>query len=215
MAASISEQMRVRYQRLVSQFRAGVLSESQYQRALQALRWQDQSGTWWSIRPSDGAFLRYDGHAWVPMDPRSPPSAPPPQKSEKAAVGRPQSPLRALVPFAGLIVSSSCGLLWGLYTMLRLGQGEPADLLTPLLAIGLTFALWIFQRPLGILMAPVSSALRPLPRPLLIGAAMALPVLTGLFCASLTSYGYGAMRWTVVISMLGAYVLTYRPKEGT
>ena len=221
MAVSNFAQMRARYQKLTEQFRAGALSRAQYVSALQALRWQDESGSWWSLRPSDGAFLRYNGVAWVeavpPLEPNADaPSAELPGGTEQE--GSPagtKSPLRALVPFAGLIVASSCSVLWGLYTLLRLGQGEPADLLTPVLVMGLTLALWVFQRPLGALIRPVTMLLRPLPRPLLVGAALAFPVLTGLVCSSLTTYGYGAMRWTAVVSMLGAYVLTYRPKEGT
>ena len=122
----------------------------------------------------------------------------------------PQGPssLQKIIPFLGIIASVICGGLWALYTTLRIGQNEPVDCLTPIIMVMFPAGLWIFSQQLDRILDPLFVIRDTLPRPLLVGAAFALPLVLGVICGSITRAGYGAMRWTVVISILGAYVLT-------
>ncbi len=162
------------------------------------LRFQDGSGVWWTIDAENGAFLRFDGQRWVRAEP--PRAAPTARKRGSR-----------LIPFVGLIASTSCGLLWTMYTMLRLGQGESADYLTPFIMAGIPITLWMVSGPIDRILAPFQAMRQRLPRPLLLGAALALPIVLGLACTAFDSSGYGGMRWTALLSIVGAHVLTRQP----
>jgi hypothetical protein len=114
-----------------------------------------------------------------------------------------------------LILSTSCGVVWTLYTFLRIGQGEQADCLTPFILGGLPIALWFFRKPIDAFLRPFEPVRSNLPRPMLMGIAFAIPVVLGVLFSSVTSYGYGAMRLSAIISILAAYVLTRRPEMQT
>jgi len=132
----------------------------------------------------------------APANPDQPPQEPQPSAMQK------------ILPFLGIILSVTCGGLWALYTTLRIGQSEPVDCLTPIFMVMLPGSLWIFSKQIDRLLDPVFEIRDRFPRPILVGAALALPVMLGLVCASIRTAGYGAMRWTAVISILGAYLLT-------
>jgi len=211
-------QLRQQYHQLVAQRNAGRLSPQQFNQMVAQLRAQDHTGAWWTIHPQTGGFLRYDGRQWVSATPPggAPPARPPTavRAATPVPAARP-SRWRALIPFGGLILSISCGVLWMLYTTLRVGQNEPVDLLTPLIMIALPLGMWFFRKPIDQLMRPFEPLRNGIPRPMRIGAAFALPIVIGLVCSSTSSYGYGAMRWTVLISMVGAYILTYKTEAAT
>jgi hypothetical protein len=221
------DDLKRRYKDLRSQYDDGKLSPDHFLAEVQQLRTQDASGTWWAVNSKDGSFLRYDGSDWIPAKPlKAPKVAAGPKKpfklpAPKVAAGPkkpfklPQLPsnLRPLLPFAGLILSTSCGVLWTLYTFIRVGQGEQADCMTPFILGGLPIALWIFRKPIGVLLRPLEPIRRTIPRPVLLGAAFAVPVVLGVLFSSLTSYGYGAMRLSAIISILAAYVLSRKPER--
>jgi hypothetical protein len=206
------EDLKKRYKQLRSQYDRGEITPDQFLAEVQQLRTQDSTGTWWTINSQDGSFLRYDGSQWVPA---KPPKIPRERASSKSSFKLPDLPssLRPLLPFAGLILSTSCGVLWTLYTFLRVGQGEAADCMTPFILGGLPIALWIFRKPIGVLLRPLEPIRSTIPRPVLLGAAFAVPVVLGVLLSSLTYSGYGAMRLSAIISILAAYVLTRKPEK--
>ena len=204
------EDLKKRYKQLRSQYDRGEITPDQFLAEVQQLRTQDSTGTWWTINSQDGSFVRYDGSQWVPA---KPPKIPRERASSKSSFKLPelQSNLRPLLPFAGLILSTSCGVLWTLYTLLRVGQGEAADCITPFILGGLPISLWIFRKPIVVLLRPLEPIRSTIPRPVLLGAAFAVPVVLGVLLSSLTYSGYGAMRLSAIISILVAYVLTRKP----
>ena len=53
------------YRSLKHKSKLGILSEDQFLQEVNALRLQDHRGTWWQVRHGDGAWLKWDGSAWV------------------------------------------------------------------------------------------------------------------------------------------------------
>jgi len=92
--------------------------------------------------------------------------------------------------------------------MLRIGENEPVDLLTPFIMVVLPLVFWFFSKSIDRTMDSFYARRDQLPRPLLIGAALALPFVLAVFLSSFSSAGYGAMRWTAFLSISGAYLLT-------
>jgi hypothetical protein len=206
------DDLKKKYKQLRSQYDDGKLSPDHFLAEVRQLRTQDSSGTWWAVNPKDGSFLRYDGSNWVLAKPlKAPRASTPPELPFK--LPELSSSLRPLLPFAGLILSTSCGVLWTLYTFIRVGQGEPADCMTPFILGGLPIALWVFRKPIGVYLRPLEPIRRTIPRPVLLGAAFAVPVVLGVLLSTITSYGYGAMRLSAFISILVAYVLSRRPER--
>lgn len=205
------EELSQRYQQLRSQFDTGNISNDQFTAEVQKLRTQDPTGTWWAINPEDGSFLRYDGSQWISPEGTASRAGSASAKSGSSSP-RLREILRPLMPIAGLVLSTSCGVIWSLYSMLRMGQGEKADFMTPFILGGLPIALWVFRKPIGVFLQPLQPILGPIPRPILLGAAFMVPIVLGVVLGSLTSSGYGAMRFSAIISILGAYVLTRRPQ---
>lgn len=56
------------YRRLNDLARAGAISPGEFQEKVNALRFQDAAGAWWQLR-YDGAWLRWEGAAWVEAKP--------------------------------------------------------------------------------------------------------------------------------------------------
>ncbi|MBN1264132.1 MAG: hypothetical protein JXA25_01470 [Anaerolineales bacterium] len=121
---------------------------------------------------------------------------------------REPSTVQKIMPFLGIILSAACGGLWSLYTMLRIGESEPVDCLTPIVMVMFPVGLWIFSKQIDQLLDPVFAVRDKYPRPIMIGAALALPLMLGIVCSSVRTAGYGAMRWTAILSIIGAYLLT-------
>lgn len=61
----IPEELEERYRQLRAQLGAGAIGPQAFTAAVAALRFQDQDGTWWQVRETDGAWLRWDGQGWV------------------------------------------------------------------------------------------------------------------------------------------------------
>ena len=49
-----------------SQLDAGQITLEDYNKKIAELRYQDNTGTWWTINPADGSWLKWTGSAWVP-----------------------------------------------------------------------------------------------------------------------------------------------------
>ncbi len=77
----VFQQAQNRYQQLVQQYRSGQLSQDAFTNAVNQLRVQTPDGTWWQIRGSDGAWLRWNGTSWAEGQPpvhSQPINVPPP-----------------------------------------------------------------------------------------------------------------------------------------
>jgi len=195
------------YQRLRSRYEAGQLSQQAFYAEIQKMQTQDEEGVWWAVEPGSGSLMRYQGNNWVPVQTAADfgessgvPAQPSPQQ--------PSSRRQKVMPFIGLILSASCGGIWALYTTLRVGQGEPVDCMTPIIMVLLPLGLWLLSKPIDQVLGPVFAVRDNFPKPILIGAAFALPFVLGVICSSFSTAGYGAMRWTAILSILGAYLLT-------
>ena len=56
------------YQTLKERLETGSLTAEAFQEAVNALRLQDSGGSWWQLR-YDGAWLKWEGTAWVEAAP--------------------------------------------------------------------------------------------------------------------------------------------------
>jgi hypothetical protein len=53
------------YLRLQKGLTAGIIDQETYSREVQALRFQDRSGSWWQVQETDGSWLTWVGDEWV------------------------------------------------------------------------------------------------------------------------------------------------------
>jgi len=92
------------YLTIKSQLDSGQILPDEFNRRVSELRYQDNTGTWWAISPTDGSWLRWNGTVWEPasvstmpshdeQEPVEPPldTTPPAQgeESHKTTVSRP------------------------------------------------------------------------------------------------------------------------------
>ena len=57
------------YRSLKHKSKLGILNEDHFLQEVNALHLQDHSGAWWQVRHEDGAWLKWDGTAWVEATP--------------------------------------------------------------------------------------------------------------------------------------------------
>ena len=62
------------YRTIKSQFEAGRILLDEFNRRVSELRYQDNTGTWWAISPTDGSWLRWNGTVWEPASVAKTPS---------------------------------------------------------------------------------------------------------------------------------------------
>jgi hypothetical protein len=80
---------------------------------------------------------------------------------------------------------------------------------------GLPITLWVARKGIGRLLRPLEPYRSQIPRPLQFGIAFAIPIVLGLFLSTVRSSGYGAMRWTALLSIISAFILTRKPEVAT
>jgi hypothetical protein len=73
-----------------SQLDEGRISLDEYNRKVAELKYQDNSGTWRAINPTNGGWLTWDGSAWVPAAVQG--VSPAPQATVQPAVQLPDRP---------------------------------------------------------------------------------------------------------------------------
>lgn len=73
-----------------SQLDEGRISLDEYNRKVAELKYQDNSGTWRAIDPTNGGWLTWDGSAWVPAAVQG--VSPAPQATVQPAVQLPDRP---------------------------------------------------------------------------------------------------------------------------
>jgi hypothetical protein len=211
------------YQQLRAQLERQTLSYAQFVQAVRQLQAQDAEGRWWMIDPQTGHTLTYTANGWVEATPRTgQPAAQARQASSVTPARSAQDTAPSQKPngLAGCLASPSITIilslfaagLWFAYSSLS-PSSEGMDLMTPLIIAGVPILLRVFQKPLDRLLRPLYRALNVLPRPLLVGAAFAVPlVVGGIFNRSYGS-GYQIIRRSTIVSVLFSYVLTRRPRR--
>jgi hypothetical protein len=200
------EWLQQRYRYLRQQYRAGRLTEAQFDQQVEALRVQDAGGAWWAVDPHSGTLLTHDGARWVPAPAPGGRVSPGPAR-RGARSGRPRR--AALLAFGMPLLMAAIWFVWGaLHPVLEQG----IDCLTPLLMAGLPIGLLLFQRQLDPYLLPLQPFLKRFPRPLRGGMVFALPVVLGLLFSSTASAGFGALRLTLIASILGAHLLLHEPE---
>lgn len=204
MSAHTLEQLGQQYQYLRRQYQAGQLSQQRFFEQVDDLKTRDEAGSWWAIDAESGAYLYHDGTDWVPM------SAPPSPPARAAQRRRPAglSKLAAFLAVGMPLVTATVWFVWGALHPVN----EGIDCLTPLIIAGVPICLLAFQKPLDRFLLPLQPSLTQIPKPLRLGAAIALPVVLGFVLSSIFASGFGAIRLTLLISMLGAQVLLRKPE---
>jgi hypothetical protein len=202
------DQLEEQYRELKVRFQKGEINQERFTDAVHQLRLQDSEGSWWTIQPETGRFLKFEEGAWISANPtslkRSPGSsvrsAPPKKKTSKSG-GCLTSTLAV-----GLMSFGSAGV-WLIYSNIRAGR-EVWDLVTPLIMGGVPFLLRLYQQKIDDALKPLYQVTTQFPFAMRTGAAFALPVVLGLVTSTMNSYGYGALRLTTLVSILGSYILT-------
>lgn len=219
------------YVQLRAQLERRSISYQQFVDSVRQLQAQDAAGKWWMIDPETGRYLTHTGTSWV----EATPTAGQPQEQAPATLsaavtrptsGAPQTPTQMPTqsqapekrqggclasPMLTGLLSFGTAFVWFAYSSLSPSH-ESTDILTPLLIAGTPLALRLLQKPLDKVLGPIYKVLNALPRPLLIGAALAVPlVVGGIFTQSYGS-GYQALRRSTITSVLFGYILTRRPE---
>lgn len=209
MKAKQFQQLENQYQALKKRHQSGEISQEEFISGVHQLRIQDSQGTWWTIQPETGSFLKYLNGSWVPGTPPSgqksispPPRGKPTKKGGKFLT----SPLAV-----GLMSFGSAGL-WLIYSNIR-ASDEVWDIITPLIMGGVPFLLRLYQDKIDQALSKVYQVTTRFPFAMRTGAAFALPVVIGLYTSTSNRAGYGALRLTTLVSILGAYILTRKVGE--
>jgi hypothetical protein len=220
MNGNIFEELRQRYLNLRGQYESGQLSQEQFAADVGKLQVRDEAGTWWTIDARNGDYLRYDGSAWVtgtPPTTRAAVQTPITEtlKGSPSAVGKGswlKSPeFTRFASIVAIVMPLVTALFWFIYSSL-LPSSEGWDCLTPLILAIVPIALQVFQTPIDQLLLPVQPFRQRFSRPMLLGAAFATPIVLGLIVASVSKYGYGAVRFTLVTGMLITHALVRTPE---
>lgn len=68
------EEAGARFAQAEAQWRAGQMTQEQFQSLLGQLQVQDAAGSWWQIDPSTRQWMKWNGSAWVAASTASPPA---------------------------------------------------------------------------------------------------------------------------------------------
>jgi len=222
------QQLYEQYGRLRAQLQGQQLTYDQFVAAVRQLQAQDAAGNWWTIDPQTGQYLTYTAGGWVAATPSS--SQPQQSARQSSAQSTPQAvqasnqarqaaqPQQAATgkpgclasPIVTLLLSVGTALVWFAYSSLS-PSSEGTDLLTPLLIAGMPLAIRLLRKPLDKLLTPVYKILSALPRPLLVGAAFAVPVVIAVLFTRANG-GYQGIRRSAFISVIFGHILTRRPE---
>lgn len=201
------ENLQKQYQSLRAQLQSGALSEEQFIDGVQKLNTRDSAGDIWAIDAQSGKFIIYTEDGWVYKNP--PPVTHQEGTVTDTLIKNPGCRKTLGVLALGLPIVSA--FAWFAYSSLAPGS-EGWDCITPLIIGGLPFLLMIFQRPLDVLLRPFQGIRRMTPKLVLRGAALALPFVLGIICSQTAGTEYRGLRLTLVVSMLGAYLLLRDPE---
>ncbi len=219
-------QLYEQYVELGAQLQRGQITHEQFVARAHQLQAQDPAGQWWTIDPQTGRYLTYTANGWVEGTPAAQPVVAPsipayaspirptPATSQREAV--PAQPKRSGLsgclssPLITIAISLGAAGLWYAYSSLS-PSSEGNDTRTPLIIALTPILLQLLRRPLDWLLGPLYRILNLLPRPLLIGAAFAVPLVVGGIFTDAGGYGYTGLQRSVVTSVVLSYVLSRRP----
>ncbi|MGE5139449.1 MAG: tetratricopeptide repeat protein, partial [Rudaea sp.] len=68
--------MESRFYELKGKLAVGLITEEEFKREMEKLRFQDRRGRWWMIGAQSGKWYSYDGTRWLPGQPPEPDEAP-------------------------------------------------------------------------------------------------------------------------------------------
>lgn len=191
------------YYTLLAAQQAGEISREQFIDAVQLLNTRDSQGNIWAIEANSGQFMVYTEEGWQY---RLPPGEVAPRSTLITNPG-----CRKAMGVLALTLPLVSALVWFVYSSFMPGS-EGWDCLTPLIIGGLPLILLIFQKPLDNLLRPLQAIRTLTPKLVLRGAAFALPVVLGIICSQTAGTEYSGLRFSIIISMLGAYVLLRDPE---
>jgi hypothetical protein len=209
-------QLNQRYQQLRTHVQANQISQDQFIQSVNELQAADEAGNWWTIDPHSGGYLKYSGDAWEPSNPPSPPE----QIGFKAQTQPGTLPQDLPGPFKGRsccltspvmvgIMSFGTAGFWLIYSSIRSSGILNLDILTPLMMACLPLLMRVFQKQIDNIAKPLYAIISKFPYATRAGAAMAIPIVLGGVTSSLRS-GYGPIRFTMLVSIIGGYILTRR-----
>ena len=206
-------QLHQRYEELYSQHQRGQLTYDQFVEGAHQLQAQDPEGNWWTIDPISGSYSTFRNGQWVAAQPPQEPAEGTRQVDLSTSPEIPR-PLRGAMkylssPLAVGLMSFGSAAFWLLYTSLRSGQ-EGFDFITPLVIGGLPLILRYFQASADRYLRSIFSLTEKVPRTMRIGAAFGLPVVMGLLFSATSDAGYGGLRLSIILSIIGSYALTRR-----
>ncbi len=221
-------QMMQAYQQLTADFQARRLDKASYSAALTRLKAIDSEKCWWSCTP-EGDFVWYDGSRWLPGQPvvssagvspwRPTAQTAPAAGGVNHAAGLNQNPpLKgwrkiASTPILAVLPGAIIGGIWFLYTLLQLVLGGlgGVDFLTPAILTGVPLLLWLLRKPVDKLLLPLQKFHTTFPFALRLAIALAVPLMFGCGCSSISTSGFLAMQFTALISTLFGYFLLHTP----
>ena len=162
------------------------------------------------IDPHSGGYLKYSGEAWDPSNPPSPPAQTQPGQLPQDLPGPLKGRSCCLTsPVMVGVMSFGTAGFWLIYSNIRAIEYKNWDFFTPLLMALLPLAMRVFQSKIDKIANPLYAITSKLPYATRAGAAIAIPLVLGTITSSLRS-GYGPMRFTMLVSIIGGYILTRR-----
>jgi hypothetical protein len=226
-----------RYAELRARYQAGQLDPRQFADSVARLRVQDGSGAWWTLDPTGGQWLRWNGSAWVkpPTAGRSEAAGSAPRQTGSAGLllGKTQRYWNLVSMIGGLVAGGG----YYYYSNLRADREGGVDWQSAALIVLMPLLLTIFRRPIDALLRPLNGIKTRIPRLVLIGAGLVTPYVCSFYLynnsallqslpreivgplyggAGLIQYEY--MRTTLVVGTLLSYVilrLPPKPRGGT
>jgi hypothetical protein len=203
-------QLNQRYQQLRDQVQANQISQDQFIQSVHQLQAADEAGNWWAIDPHSGGYLKYSGTDWVPANPPSTPAQTQPAQLADDLPGplKGRSCCLASPVMVGIMSFGTAGF-WLIYSSIRVSNFRYLDILTPLMIACLPLLMRVFQKQIDNIAKPLYAITSKFPYATRSGAAMAIPIVLGVTTSSLRS-GYGPIRFTMLVSIVGGYILTRR-----
>ncbi len=225
------------YRQLRAEMDDGRIGWDDFARKVNSMRIQDSAGTWWQIDPGTGRWLAWDGTAWRPSS--WPPTygyhskeaeksyAFPGFKDEKTSPLKKRSSKKCNVAsYTGSILAAG---LWFVYSSLysirflishhEWPRGDTPDFITPLIIIAMPALFNVFRKPIDKLLIPFRMVLKFVPRFILVGIALAVPMVIAYqlydytppgWSTGLTQYTY--LRVCVILGGFCSYAILRAPK---
>lgn len=206
-----------RYAELNGRRLAGHMGPQEFQAAVAQLRVQDARGVWWTLDPSSGGWLWWNGAAWAPAQSaahQAGASGSPAGMARAAPARRRSGGSWGIVSILGGFVA---GAGYYYYSSLRADREGGVDWQSTALIILMPLLLAAFRRPIDGLLRPLQGFRSKIPPLALVGAGLIAPYVVAhyLYDQNLPGVGrliqYEYMRTTLVFGTLISYVILRTP----